>query len=139
VSQTITHEGIVVGVEGENVTVRFVRNSACSQCHAKALCSGSTSESESRTVVAKSYGLPYYVGEEVRFTVASGVAWSAVRWAFMVPTLLVLASLFLAVHLWHSEMMACLVTFVVLAVYYFVFWLNRKRLEKRVEFVLARI
>lgn len=137
-SRNITHEGIVVGVEGQHVTVQFVRNSACSQCHAKALCSGGNSESESRTVVANSYGVPYSVGEQVRVVVSNSMAWSAVVVAFLVPLVLALVSLFVVIGLTGSEPIGCFATLGALAVYYFVVWLFRHRLERKVEFTLQR-
>lgn len=138
VSQNITHEGIVVAVDGQNVTVQFVRNSACSECHAKSLCSGGTSEAESRTVVANSYGVPYQVGEQVRVLVASGWAWQAVVVAFVVPVVLVLICLFLVVGKTGNEMLGCFAALILLAFYYFIFWLNRKHIDKKVEFLLER-
>lgn len=137
-SQNITHEGVVIGVDGQFVTVQFVRHSACSGCHAKALCSSGSSESEQRTVVARNYGMAYEIGEPVRVAVSSSLAWSAVIVAFCVPLALALISLFVMVSLTGSEMLACGLTLVLLALYYLVVWLLRDRLERRAEFTLER-
>ena len=126
----------MIGVEGQRVTVRFVQLSACSACHAKALCSGGSSESAEKVVVANSYGVPYQVGDDVRVIVGDGLAWSAVVIAFVVPLVLALACLFGVVGASGSEMVGCVATLGLLAVYYFVVWLLRARLERRVEFTL---
>lgn len=138
VSKNITHEGIVVRVEGEKVTVQFVQNSACSGCHAKALCSGGSSESAERRVVANSYGVAYQVGEQVRVVVSNQLAWSAVVVAFLVPMAVALVILFGVVGAGLGEVTASLVTLAVLAVYYFCVWLMRERLDRKAEFMLER-
>jgi len=139
VSKSISHEGVVVGVDGSKVTVQFVQNSACSGCHAKAICSGGSSETSEKQVVANSFGVPYQVGEKVRIIVASGLAWSAVVIAFAIPLVLALVSLFVMVNMTGSEPVGCLGTLVVLAVYYLIVWTQRSKLERRVEFTLERL
>ena len=138
-SKDITHEGVVTEVNGQQVKVRFVQNSSCSSCHAKALCSGGSSESAERVVVANSYGVNYEPGDVVTVVVGSGLAWSAVVIAFMVPLLVALASLFVVVQITGSEVTGCGVTLAVLAVYYTVVWLLRDKLERRVEFTLQKL
>lgn len=138
-SKNITHEGIVTKVNGHWVTVRFVQHSACAGCHAKALCSGGTSESAEREVIANSYGVPYECGDMVRVVVGSGLAWSAVVIAFVIPMILALTCLFAVVSALGDEVTGCLVTLVVLGVYYSGVWLLRHRLERKVEFTLERL
>ena len=131
----ITHEGVVSRVEGQKVTVQFVQRSACAGCHAKMLCSGG--DAKQRSVVADSYGLNYSVGEEVTVEVTSPLAWTAMFYAFGVPTVLALLILFPAIG-WLGEMGACLLVLGILAVYYGIFYLFRNRLEHKVVFVLHR-
>lgn len=137
-NKNITHEGVVVGVEGQNVIVQFVQHSACSGCHAKALCSGGSSESAERRVVANSYGESYCVGDKVNVIVASGLAWSAVVIAFVVPLILALVSLFAVVSLTDSEVTGVLSALAILCIYYLVVWTQRNKLERRVDFTLQR-
>lgn len=138
-SNNITHEGVVVKVEGQRVTVQFVQNSACSGCHAKTLCSSGTSDSAKREVIANSFGVPYEVGDYVRVVVTSGLAWKAVLLAFVVPMILALISLFGVVGFTGSELKGCLATLALLAVYYLVVWMQRDRLERKTEFTLERL
>lgn len=138
-SKDITHEGVVTSVNGQYVTVRFVQHSACAGCHAKALCSGGTSESEERVVVAKSYGVSYEPNDVVRIIVGSRLAWSAVVIAFLVPLVLMLACLFVVVNVTGNEVLGCLVTLALLGVYFLGVWLMRDRLEHNVEFTIERL
>ena len=139
VSNHITHEGVVVKVDGQRVTVQFVQNSACSGCHAKTLCSSGTSDSKQREVVANSFGISYEVGDYVRVIVSSGLAWKAVLLAFVIPMLLALICLFTIVGYLGSEMLGCLVTLLLLGLYFLVVWMQRERLERKTEFTLERL
>lgn len=138
-NKSITHDGVVVGVDGQRVTVQFVQNSACSSCHAKALCSGGSSESAEKRVVANSYGVPYQVGDKVKIIVAGGLAWSAVVIAFVVPLVLALVCLFVLVKMLGSEALGVLGTLTTLGIYYLVVWTQRNRLERKVEFTLQHL
>ena len=40
----IEHEGIIEKVKGNNITVRILQKSACSDCHARAACMASDSK-----------------------------------------------------------------------------------------------
>lgn len=128
-----------MGVDGNKVTVLFVQNSACSGCHAKALCSGGSSESAEKKVVANSYGVPYQIGDKVKVIVAGGLAWSAVVIAFVVPLILVFITLFTVVKVTGNEVVGCLGTLAMLAVYYFFVWTMRDSLERKVEFTLEHL
>ena len=133
--KNITHEGRVVKVEGRNVTVCFIQNSACSGCHAKGICS--SQDQAEKMVVADSQGIEYAVGEKVNIIVSNEVAWTAVVLAFIVPLVIAFIALFVAVPL-AGEMIACLVTLGVLAVYYLVLFTQRNRMNRKVVFTLSR-
>ncbi len=131
----ITHEGVVSHVEGQMITVRFVQRSACADCHAKMLCSGG--DAKQRSIVTDSYGLNYAVGEEVTVEVTSQLAWTAMFYAFGLPTLLALIVLFPAIG-WLGEMGASLSTLALLLLYYGVLYFFRKKLDRKVVFILHR-
>lgn len=131
----ISHDGIITKIEGRQVTVQFVQKSACADCHAKMLCS--SGDAKQRSVVADSYGLTYQVGEAVTVEVTTQLAWTAMLYAFVLPTVLALLVLFPAISL-CGEIGACLVTLLVLAVYYVILYRFRQRLDRKVVFVLYR-
>ena len=133
--KNITHDGRVIKVEGRQVTVCFIQSSACSGCHAKGICS--SQDQAEKIVVADSQGVAYQVGEKVMIIVSNEMAWSAVVLAFMVPLVLAFIVLFATVPQ-VGEMMACLITLVVLAIYYVALYTQRQKLNKKVVFTLAR-
>ena len=133
--KNITHDGRVVKVEGHQVTVCFIQSSACSGCHAKGICS--SQDQAEKIVVADSEGVAYSVGEQVQIIVSNEMAWQAVVLAFMVPLIVAFIALFIAVPQ-VGEMWACLVTLVVLAIYYVVLFSQRAKLNRKVVFRIAR-
>lgn len=89
--------------------------------------------------MANSFGISYEVGDYVRVIVSSGLAWKAVLLAFVIPMLLALICLFTIVGYLGSEMLGCLVTLLLLGLYFLVVWMQRERLERKTEFTLERL
>ena len=133
--KNITHEGRVVKVDGREVTVCFIQNSACSGCHAKGICS--SQDQAEKMVVADSQGVEYAVGEKVNIIVSNEVAWTAVVLAFIVPLIIAFIALFVTVPL-AGELTGCLLTLGVLAVYYLVLFTQRNKMNRKVVFTLSR-
>lgn len=131
----VTHDGVISKIEGSKVTVQFVQQSACAGCHAKMLCTAG--DTKQRSIVADSYGVSYSVGEQVTVEVTNQLAWTAMFYAFGLPTLLALAVLFPAIS-YCGEMLACAVELAVLALYYATLYLFRAKLDRKVVFVLHR-
>lgn len=131
----ISHDGIISKIEGRQVTVLFVQKSACADCHAKMLCTGG--DAKQRSIVADSYGMEYHVGEEVSVEVTTQLAWTAMLYAFGLPTILALVVLFPSIS-FCGEMFACLIVLCALLVYYVVLYLFREKLDRKVVFVLHR-
>lgn len=134
-SNRITHDGVVIKSDKQTVTVQFVQRSACADCHAKMLCS--SGDAKQRSIEVKTYGQSYEVGENVEVEVTSQLAWTAMLYAFGLPTVIALIVLFTSIGL-VGEMMACLVTLLSLFVYYVGLWFNRSRLDRKVVFILHR-
>ena len=132
----ITHKGVVSHIDGRKVTVRFVQQSACATCSAKMLCT--SGESKQRFIEADRYGQKYEVGEEVTVEVTSQLAWTAMFFAFGLPTVVALLVLFPAIA-WLGEMLAPVVTLGALVLYYSILYGFRKKLDRRVVFVLHKV
>lgn len=131
----VTHEGVISKIDGTKITVQFVQQSACADCHAKMLCTAG--DTKQRSIVADSFGVSYSVGEQVTVEVTNQLAWTAMFYAFGLPTILALIVLFPAINLF-GEMFACAVELAALALYYVIFYLFREKLDRKVVFVLHR-
>jgi sigma-E factor negative regulatory protein RseC len=135
---SIKHAGEVIGVEPGKVVVRMSVNSACSGCHAKAVCG--VGESEDKIVeVATLAADEYVVGESVEVALrqkSMGVI--SVLLAYVIPFFILTLLLFGLSAMGSSEEVAALAALTGVALYYVVLWLLRDRVKKRIEFTITK-
>lgn len=134
-SKNITHDGVVVAIDGQDVHVMIVQHSACAGCHAKGACTAS--DSKDKIIIAKSRGEAYQIGERVLLVGSNSMAWSALAYAFILPLILSIALLFVVSGI-VSEAMSCLFVLVLLAIYYFILFLFRSKLETKFVFYIEK-
>lgn len=134
-SKNITHDGVVVGIDGQDVHVLIVQHSACAGCHAKGACTAS--DSKDKIIIAKSRGEAYQIGERVLLVGSNSMAWSALAYAFILPLILSIALLFVVSGI-VSEAMSCLFVLALLAIYYFILFLFRSKLETKFVFYIEK-
>lgn len=134
-SKNITHDGVVVKVEGSDVHVLITQHSACSGCHARGACTAS--DSKDKIIVAKSEGIEYNIGDIVTLIGSNSMAWSALSYAFSYSNGARNGASFV-VSSYVSEAAACLSVLAMLAVYYFVLFLFRNRLSTKFVFTLQK-
>ena len=134
----IKHCGEVVRVADNKVWVRMTVNSACSGCHARAVCG--VDESKDRIVeVATSDAAAYSVGESVEVALASrSVGAKSVLWAYVVPFFVLLVVLVRLTAFGASEGIAALSAIASVGVYYVVLWRMNSRIEKTIKFIITK-
>ena len=134
----IKHCGEVVRVADNKVWVRMTVNSACSGCHARAVCG--VDESKDRIVeVATSDAAAYSVGESVEVALASrSVGAKSVLWAYVVPFFVLLVVLVGLTAFGASEGIAALSAIASVGVYYVVLWRMNSRIEKTIKFIITK-
>jgi len=128
----ITHEGIVLKAPGDGTAdVEIVTGSACSGCHAKSACSlGST---DVRVINVRS-DEKLNPGDKVTVVMEQSQGFRALAIGYLIP-FLVLIAVFIALTIAGAgELSSALLSFASLAVYYFIVWLLRGRIEKKFEF-----
>ncbi len=136
-SESIYHDGIVEKIDGNTLFVRIVQQSACSGCHAKALCAASEQKDKTIEIADKS-GL-YKPGEKVRICGRSSLGLQAVFLAFVVPLFLILAALIAAGQWKWTDTAASLTCLILLAAYYGLLYLLRDKLKKRFTFTVEKL
>ena len=133
----IEHEGIIEKVKGNNITVRILQKSACSDCHARAACMAS--DSKEKLVDIRDYTGMYQENESVIIEGKKSIGYKAVFWAFVLPLLFLILVLFLSLTLWNlSDTKAALASLVALIPYYCVLYFFRNRMANSFRFSIKK-
>lgn len=126
----IRHSGVVLSVDGKRVRVTIVAQSACASCHMKSACSASdTKEKIVEAVCSDDRSLS--VGDEVDVIISQSNGYIAVLMSYIVPVILILASIIVAVKMGYSESMGGVVGLVVVILYFMVIYLLRNKIDKK--------
>lgn len=125
----IEHDGIVKSISGDKVTIEILSKSACSDCHAKGLCSASD-QKKKEVEVALTPGFAFAVGERVTVTGKESIGILAVILAYVAPLLLMVAAVIVCTLLGLSQGAAGLSAIGILVPYFLVLYAMRKKLHK---------
>lgn len=128
------HKGIVTEVTDDLVRVKIESVSACAACHAKGLCSMSDKTDKIIDVKRSQLKNEYHVGDEVTVVASSGKGLLAVVFAYIIPALVAVAAIAVMLSVDANELMASVVAIALVAVYYFVLYLLRDKLNKKFVF-----
>ena len=130
----IEHKGTVERVEEGHIQVRILQTSACSECHAKSLCSSSESKEKLIDIYTPSF-TKYKVGDEVNVCGTETMSRNAILIAFGLPLLLIILWITISIlllQLDEGETMVGLA--VIMSVYYLILKLLSKKLTKSFAF-----
>lgn len=127
-----------MSINGERIDVSILSESACATCKVKSACG--MSETEEKVVSIFTHDAPAYrVGEQVVVSVTRNMGLRAVFLAYVVPFLVLLVSLLVLLEAGLSEAAAGLISLGVLALYYIVLWLMRRRIEREINFNIRKL
>ena len=129
-AEQIVHPGKVTAVTPQLLTVGFTASAACGSCRAAGLCS--MAERKDKTVeVPNIYGSRYQVGDEVEVAFRSTMGLKAVWLCYAIPVVILLGVVLGAIQLGLNELWSGLAGIGGVALWYFVLWLLRKRLNNQ--------
>ncbi|MBP8945059.1 MAG: SoxR reducing system RseC family protein [Paludibacteraceae bacterium] len=135
-SQSIEHSGIVEQINGEQIKVLIMQQSACSECHAKSLCSIADKKEKIIEVISSDPTLK--VGDRVIIYGESSIGLQAVLLAFIIPFVLIFLALFIFQHFIENELIAGILAILVLVPYYLILFLSNKRLKNKFQFKIKK-
>lgn len=133
----ISHSGIVDCIEDGCIKVRIVQTSACAACKVASHCNAAESKVKIVDVFCCDTA-KYRTGQEVVVSASKDVAGRALLLGFGAPFLLLVCVLLMALRLTSDEGMAALIALGALVPYYFVLWLLRDRIQRRISFQLEK-
>lgn len=136
--EQIEHKGVVLAIEGGLVRVVIEVSEACGGCSARKSCAmGQTTkrEIEVRTADASSYS----VGELVKVGAKQSLGIMALLLCYVMPLVVLVASLAVAVTAGISEGISALISLGVTALYYALLALLKNKISKKITFTINKI
>ena len=131
----IQHTGEIIDITPDFTTVKIIASSACSACHAKSLC-GMSEEQEKIIMLPTDPYAAHNVGDKVQVATKMTMGLKAVWISYVIP-LAVLMILILTLSSFIDSQVVCgLAAVGGVALYYFVIWLLRSRLENEFTFYI---
>ena len=130
---TVSHEGVITKIDGDTLEIKIIAQSACAACHAKSACTMSD-QAEKVLTVPKPEGQEFQLFQKVKVVMAVGQGNKAAVLAYLVPIILLLASLFVCLGIGLSEGLSALIGIAVLIPYYFILYLRRDQLKKKFDY-----
>ena len=131
----IAHEGRIVEINPEFTTVEILSSSACASCHAKGLCGMSEEEKKLIMVPTDPYTV-YEEGEIVDVMTKKSMGLKAVWISYVIPLVILLILILSLSSVIGNEAYVGLAAIAGVALYYFVIWLLRDKLESEFVFYI---
>lgn len=131
----IRHEGRIVEITPEFTTVEILVSSACAACHAKGLCGMSEAEEKVIMVPTDPYA-QHNVGDKVTVMTKMSMGMKAVWISYVVPLIILMILILSLSEIFDSQLLCGLASLGGVALYYFIVWLFRSRLQNEFGFYL---
>ena len=131
----IRHSGRILEITPEFTTVQIVVSSACSSCHAKAMCGMSEDEEKVIMVPTDPYA-EHNVGDEVQVLTKMTMGLKAVWISYVIPLAVLMILILSLSPVIANELMLGLAALAGVALYYFGIWLFRDRLSDEFVFYI---
>ena len=93
-NERVSHDGIITGINGDEVEVKILSKSACVSCNIKGACN--MSEMKEKII-----NVPYpknkdlSIGQNVNVSMGLGQANKAVIFAYVIPTIILFSMIFI--------------------------------------------
>ncbi|MFA6334965.1 MAG: SoxR reducing system RseC family protein [Bacteroidales bacterium] len=134
----IEHEGIIIDIDMEYISVEILSKSACSSCQAKSMCS--LSDMKTKVIQVENRGFDLFeTGERVNVIMKKSLGFKALWISFLIPLVVLLVLLVTLSALSVGELSIGLVILASLALYYFIVYLLRNKIKKDFIFTVGKL
>ena len=137
-TKTITHQGTVINVFRDTVTVAVESSEACGGCSSKSACSLGTQSGVRNILITTPEATEYSVGERVVVATQTPMGLMAVLYSYVVPAVVLVVALAVAVGVGASDGVAAVVSLVAVALYYTALWIARERISRKITFTIYK-
>ena len=132
----IKHNGIVENIGQGIVRVRILQTSACAHCKVASHCNAAEAKEKILDVRCEKDSNRYEVGQKVTIATSSSAVGRAMTVGFVLPFIVMVASLLLVLTFTGNEQLAALMAVLALIPYYLIVYLLRRQLSKGVVFTI---
>ena len=129
----IKHAGVIDSIGEGCVKVRILQSSACSGCKVASHCNASETKEKMIEVPTVQARL-HQVGDSVTIVADSSVGFRASLYGYILPLVLMVATLIAVLQMSQSEGIAALSALGILVPYYLVLYLLRNQLKSKLTF-----
>lgn len=135
--KTVDHIGEIQEIAPNNVLVRISSHTACSGCHVSGVCGMADSAEKIIDVYKPNHSLT--IGQDVRVVLKQSHGYKAVLMGYVIPFVVVLASLIVLTSLNIPEGQAGLISLATLIPYYVGLFLTKDKISKQISFDIETI
>lgn len=133
----IKHEGRITAITEKKVTVTILAKSACASCETKGLCSSSEMK-DKEIEIDRVGGQMLRVGEMVNVAMTPSMGSKAVLFGYVLPLFFLVGAMAVSSYLFNNEGVVGLSALASVAIYYFILWLFRDKLNSTFVFRIER-
>ena len=130
----IEHEGIVKSIEPQHVRVQIISESACASCHAKGACTAA--DLQDKVIDVYQTVSDISIGQKVMLLGKKSLAPKAVLLAYILPLVLIFATLLATHHITGNDLLAGGLSLAVLVPYFAVIYYLKDKLQKTFSFTI---
>ena len=131
----IQHTGEILEITPDFTTVKIIVSSACSSCHAKSLC-GMSEDQEKVIMLPTDPYATHNVGDKVKVATKMTMGLKAVWISYVIPLAVLMILILTLSGVFEKEYLRGLVAIGGVAVYYFIIWLFRGKLNNEFIFYI---
>jgi len=136
-AQQINHKGTILSINEGHIEVGIVNISACAGCHAKGACSMSDMKEKSIDIYTSNNN--FSINEEVLIKTQESLGWLAMFLAYVLPFIIIIASLFITSIYTSNELVIGLVSLGLLFPYFGTIALFKEKFKKTFSFTIHKI
>ena len=132
-NERVSHDGIITGINGDEVEIKILSKSACVSCNIKGACN--MSEMKEKII-----NVPYpknkdlSIGQNVNVSMGLGQANKAVIFAYVIPTIILFSMIFILNYFKIEEGINALISIGSLIPYYLILFLFKKKIKRKFEY-----
>jgi sigma-E factor negative regulatory protein RseC len=129
------HEGKIVSFSDNCIHVQITVNEACQNCKSKNACM--IFNARDRIIdINSSNTNSYEIGEVVDVQMKTSIGLKAVLLAYVIPVIVLLVSIIIGMTLIKNDILVLLISFFLLAIYYYSIYLVRAKMKQIFTFTL---